>query len=106
MLRPALLALPLLALALPALAQPSTYPSAEMVAELLKKEPLSETTWPAWRRRLSDWFGDKSRSTDAAYRAAEKFVRAQQTADGALPPALAKDHLAWYFLGGSYLRDP
>jgi Zn-dependent protease with chaperone function len=81
-----------------------TYPSSEEVARLLGAEPFSLQTWPAWRQRLLDWMGDKSRQTDAAYQAARDFTR-QQASHGELTGPLANDALAWYFLGSAYLFD-
>jgi Zn-dependent protease with chaperone function len=83
--------------------EPDIYPTAAEVDEWLRKEPLTDSSWPEWKQRLTAWFGDRSRQTDAAYRAAEAFCRAQSDAPGQLPQRFETDHLAWYFLGGSYL---
>jgi Zn-dependent protease with chaperone function len=80
-----------------------TAPSAQAIAELLQKEPMSLDNWPAWRARLLAWIGDRSRGTDAAYKAAWAFVQGQADAQGNLPAALARDNVAWYFLGSAYL---
>jgi Zn-dependent protease with chaperone function/Flp pilus assembly protein TadD len=78
-------------------------PSASEVAELLRREPLSLETWPAWRVRLKAWFGDRGHAVDAAYEAARDFMRKQANAQGELPASLANDALAWYLLGGAFL---
>src|SRR5260370_19768279 len=80
------------------------FPTAEEVQEWLRKEPITEASWPAWRQRLTNWFGDRSRQTDAAYRAAEQFSRAQAEEPARLPPKYDHDHLAWYFLGGACMN--
>src|SRR5207302_967805 len=72
---------------------------------LLELEPLTLQNWPVWRQRLLDWIGDRSEATTPAYYAAWEFMKAQATPGGDLPPALAKDPLAWYFLGSGYLAD-
>lgn len=78
-------------------------PSAEDVAELLRREPMSRDNWPTWRKRLMDWFGDTSRNTHPAFNAASEFMRRQANAQDELPASLAKDSLAWYLLANSYL---
>lgn len=78
-------------------------PSASEVAALLAKEPITEASWPVWRQRLLDWLGDKTRSTDAAYMAAQKFSLGLADAGGTLPARFSDDYLAWYFLGGAYI---
>jgi Zn-dependent protease with chaperone function len=96
-----------IALALPALADGQAQgklPTAQEVQEWLRKEPMTEASWPAWKQRLTGWFGDRSRQTDAAYRAAEQFCRGQTDGPARLPPRFDQDHLAWYFLGGAYLN--
>jgi hypothetical protein len=80
-------------------------PSAEAVADMLKKEPISLATWPTWRQQLLAWMHDRGRRADAAYNAARTFVKDQANAQNDLPPALAKDALAWYMLGSVYLYE-
>ena len=80
-------------------------PSAAAVDDLLRKEPITLQTWPAWRARLLAWIGDRSRRADTAFKAAWTFIQSQADAQGSLPPALAKDQLAWYFLGSAYLYE-
>ncbi len=93
-----------LPLAVPAGAQEKdTFPTAAEVQNWLRKEPMTEASWPAWKERLTAWFGDRTRQTDAAYRAAEQFCRSLTPAAGILPMKYANDHLTWYFLGGAYL---
>src|SRR5262245_26551150 len=77
---------------------PPRFPTAPEVQDLLAKEPFSDATWPAWRQRLQDWFGDKSRGPDEAYWAAGDFLKSKLDAAGELPPPYDRDHLAWYFL--------
>ncbi len=102
---PAVMATWLLAV-VPAAAQDrGAYPSAAEVKELLQREPITEASWPAWKERLTSWFGDRTRQTDEAYRAAERFARSQANAAGELPQKYTRDYLAWYFLGGSYMLD-
>ncbi len=96
-------------LSIPALAQnpppAPAIPSASEVAELLRCEPLTEKTWPAWRERLLAWISDLSRNTSAAYDAARDFIRRQIDARGELTGPFAKDAFAWYLLGSAYLKD-
>ncbi|MBL8798928.1 MAG: hypothetical protein JNM56_33900 [Planctomycetia bacterium] len=81
------------------------FPSKDEVADLLKREPLTLETWPAWRERLLRWIHDKGQGTDPAFDEGRKFVRAQVNDQGELPEALAKDFLAWYLLSSSYYLD-
>lgn len=78
-------------------------PTAQEVKDLLAKEPFSDATWTAWRKRLLDWLGDKSRATDEAYFAARRFFKSKSDAAGDLPGPYSQDHLAWYFLSGGEL---
>lgn len=80
-------------------------PSAEQVADLLRREPITMQTWPAWSKRLRGWITDRSGNTNAAYEAAHAFCRQQAEATGGLPAPLATDALAWYMLGSAYLSD-
>jgi Zn-dependent protease with chaperone function len=91
--------------AVTALAQPYQIPSADEVAALLRKEPLNEKSWPAWRERMLSWIDDKSQQTDAAFEAASRFVRSQSPDGISLPAPWADDFFAWYQLGNSHLRD-
>jgi Zn-dependent protease with chaperone function len=79
--------------------------SAEAMADLLAKEPVSDATWPAWRARLEAWLGDKSKAPDAAYYAAAEFLHGKRDANGDLPDPYAKDHFAWYILSLHFPRD-
>jgi tetratricopeptide (TPR) repeat protein len=81
------------------------YPTADEVADLLKREPLALENWTAWRGRLVEWLNDRSQGTDPAFDAARKFVYGQLDAKGELPLALRKDNLAWYLLGIAYYFD-
>lgn len=81
------------------------FPSAEEVAELLKREPLTLENWSTWRGRLLEWINDRGQGTDPAFDAARKFVHGQLDAKGELPPALAKDNLAQYLLAKAYYFD-
>jgi tetratricopeptide (TPR) repeat protein len=81
------------------------WPTQAEVQALLKQEPITEATWPAWRQRLSDWFGDASLQTDPAYKAAQRFLNSMADAGGRLPPQFNQDHLAWYLLGDSYMHQ-
>ncbi len=81
------------------------FPSAEAVANLLEREPMTLQSWPAWRRRLLAWIEDRNEGTTPAYYAAWAFLKEQTGKDGELPPALATDALAWYLLGSAYLND-
>src|SRR5262249_33639409 len=82
-----------------------SYPTADEVADLLKREPLTLENWPTWRGRLVEWVNDRSQGTDPAFDAGRKFVYGQLDAKGELPPALVKDNLAWYLLGIAYYFD-
>jgi len=87
------------------------YPTGPEVDELLRSEPMTDASWPAWRERLLDWIGDPSRNVDPAYDAARYFLKSHASADGKVPAAYADDFLAWYLLSGAYLyailkRDP
>ncbi len=84
---------------------PTPIPTAADVEALLIKEPITDKSWPIWKDRLTSWFGDKSRQTDAGYKAAQRFVREKAGAQPSLPPPYDADHLAWYFLGSSFLDD-
>ena len=86
--------------------QPAAIPSAHEVADLLRREPVSLRTWPAWRVRLLGWFSGDSHRTHEAFEAARSFIKSQANAEGELPPPLAGDALAWYFLGSAYLNEP
>src|SRR4051794_34819416 len=79
-------------------------PTADEVKVLLVKEPITEASWPVWKQRLTDWFGDLSRSTDAAYKEAERFAGGLADGRDELPARFDRDHLTWYFLGGYYLN--
>jgi Zn-dependent protease with chaperone function len=80
-------------------------PSTEALKDLLQKEPITVETWPAWRKRLLAWIHDRSARTDFVYLSAHAFLQRQVDAQGNLPPSLAGDHLAWYFLGSAYLNE-
>src|SRR5208283_1274864 len=84
---------------------PDKFPSAAEVTELLKKEPVSATTWPAWRERLLAWITDPGDGTNPAFDAARKFMRSQAGGKGTLPAEFAQDHLAWYLLGNELLFE-
>jgi Zn-dependent protease with chaperone function len=84
---------------------PAQYPSAEAVADLLRKEPMTLQSWPAWRARLMDWFNDRGDGTKPAFETARDFIKAQANQQGELPASLAKDPLAWYLLGTAYERE-
>ncbi len=94
----------------PAGAAPREAPPPAKVAQLLKSEPFTLETWPAWKKRLLDWAGDEALRTNPAFAAARTFVRDQVDARGNLPKLLDKDALACYLLGSMYLeeatRDP
>lgn len=81
-------------------------PSAAEVADLLRREPLTLESWPAWRERLKSWFGEHGHKTDAAYEQACDFMRAQAGSREELPASLANDPLAWYLLGCAHLLAP
>jgi Zn-dependent protease with chaperone function len=86
-------------------ARATPIPSAQEIADLLQKEPMTVEGWPKWRGRLLDWIADRTRRTDAAFDAARGLMLSQADAQGNLPPVLAGDHLAWYFLGSAYEHD-
>ncbi|HEY7158177.1 MAG TPA: M48 family metalloprotease [Gemmataceae bacterium] len=92
--------------ATPARAEGSAAPSSSEVAELLRRQPLSLESWPAWRGRLLEWISQRGNSTHAAFLAARAFMREQADPKGELPPPLADDALAWYLLGSDYLNAP
>jgi hypothetical protein len=72
---------------------------------LLRREPVSLETWPAWRPRLREWIEDRSRRADPAFDAASTFMKSQSDAAGELPRPLADDSLAWYLLGRAHLLE-
>src|SRR5262245_32054073 len=80
-------------------------PTADEVAELLKKEPITLENWSTWRGRLLDWINDRGTGTDPTFDAARKFIKSQANEKGELPEALAKDHLAWYLLAKATFFD-
>lgn len=77
-------------------------PSAEAVAELLRKEPITAVTWPAWSARFRSWLGDTSRNTNAAFDEARRFLRGNYR-DDTFPAPMHDDAIAWYLLGRSYI---
>jgi len=81
------------------------YPKADEVNALLKQEPLTLDSWPVWRKRLLEWIDDAGTGTDPAFTAGRKFAKDQAGVKNELPPALAKDHLAWYLLGSWHVND-
>jgi Zn-dependent protease with chaperone function/cytochrome c-type biogenesis protein CcmH/NrfG len=85
---------------------PAAVPSADEIADLLRREPFSLETWPKWRSRLLAWMVERSHNPDAAYEAARSFMRRQADAAGNLPQPLAEDAVAWYLLGSAYLYEP
>jgi Zn-dependent protease with chaperone function len=85
---------------------PAAVPSAAEVADLLRREPMSQENWQTWRGRLLAWFGERGHNADRAYEAAWTFLRRQVNSAGELPGPLANDALAWYLLGSSYLYQP
>ncbi|MBI3408391.1 MAG: M48 family metalloprotease [Planctomycetes bacterium] len=85
--------------------QPEKLPSPAEVRVLLQKEPITLPTWPVWRERLLKWFDDRSHQTDEAYKAVADFMKSEQDAQGQLTDELARDPLAWYFLGNYYLKS-
>jgi tetratricopeptide (TPR) repeat protein len=82
------------------------FPSKEEVADLLKREPMTQENWPKWRERLLAWIFDRGQGTDPAFEEARKLVRGQVDDKDELPEPFAKDHLAWYLLGASYHLQP
>lgn len=81
-------------------------PSAEAIAQMMAKEPLSRATWPAWRGRFLEWMYDRSPRTEKFRDDLEGFVRKQADDNkGSLPDYLARDAAAWYLYGGSFLGD-
>jgi Zn-dependent protease with chaperone function len=85
--------------------QPGPLPGAEEVDALLRKEPITLKSWPAWRGRLLAWVHDRGNQTDAAFLAAYAFVLKEAEPSGELRGALAGDALAWYLLGSAYLHQ-
>jgi Flp pilus assembly protein TadD len=83
----------------------TTIPPRQEVVDLLRREPITVVTWPAWRERLLAWIGDRSQSTDPAYNAARQFVRKQADAREDLTGPLQRDAFAWYMLGRSLEDD-
>lgn len=84
-------------------AQTLAVPSVAEAAALLSREPMSQTNWPTWRKRLREWIADSGSNTDRIYEAARAFLRSQADAQGELPTVLAKDALAWFLLGSAHL---
>src|SRR6266853_798086 len=84
---------------------PIDYPSADAVAEMLSREPMTLQNWPVWRGRLLGWLGDRGEGTMPAYRAAGNLMKEQANPDGELPANLAKDEFAWYMLSRGYLEE-
>jgi Zn-dependent protease with chaperone function len=80
-------------------------PGADEIADLLKREPVTSKTWPAWRARFLGWSHDRSHAADAAFNAARDFIKGQVDAAGELPAPLSIDAYAWYTLGRAYLED-
>src|SRR6266481_5226632 len=56
---------------------PIDYPSADAVAEMLSREPMTLQNWPVWRGRLLGWLGDRGEGTMPAYRAAGNLMKEQ-----------------------------
>jgi Zn-dependent protease with chaperone function len=84
---------------------PAEFPSGEAVADMLRRQPMTVPNWPIWRARLLDWMNDPGDGTTPAFHAAWEFMKAQANPDGALPPPLADDGVAWYLLGSAYLQE-
>jgi Zn-dependent protease with chaperone function len=79
-------------------------PPPRQVADLLRDEPITAQTWPAWKRRLLDWMSDDALRHNAAFEAARSFVKSQRFGNRLRKP-LEKDPLAHYLLGNGYLRE-
>lgn len=93
-------------------ASPTTAPAAgplpasstyEILA-LLRREPMSAATWPAWSLRLRSWLGDSSDTTDAAFGNARIFLQ-HQYANSTFPPPMRDDAIAWYVYGRAQVRS-
>lgn len=86
--------------------EPKAVPSADAIAAMLAKEPISRNTWPVWRTRYLDWLYDYSNKTEKLDEALEGFVRREaQAQHGTLPDFLAKDAVAWNLYGRALLHD-
>jgi hypothetical protein len=70
-------------------------PPAE-VAALLQREPIGDSTWPAWRRRLLSWFNSRTRNADEAYQQARDFIKRKADPRNGLPAPYKDDFLAHY----------
>ncbi len=76
--------------------------SSDEVAGLLKKEPISAATWPAWSQRLRQCMDTPDDNSRAAFDAARDFL-AGEFKNGDLGQPLRDDPLAWYLHGRSYV---
>jgi hypothetical protein len=79
-------------------------PSADEVKAMLRREPISAATWPAWSERLRAWLPDKSPGSEPAFDRARDFL-APEFARGEPQPPLREDPMAWYLHGRGMLRN-
>lgn len=81
-------------------------PNVLALTAMLQNEPISERTWPTWKKRLLDWSYEHQDETMPAFQEAFKFLRAQaKVPNGKLPKSFDKDAVAYMLLGASYLYD-
>jgi uncharacterized protein len=79
------------------------YPTEAEVRELLRREPISLQTWPAWSARLREWLPASGHRSAIAYDAAYKFLEPEF--DRGEPPVVVRDDaVAWYVRGRGTLR--
>jgi Zn-dependent protease with chaperone function/Flp pilus assembly protein TadD len=94
-------------LAVPALAAPAAAdaPTPEELAALVRQEPFTPQSWPAWSARLHDWSREPPGRTAAAFRPAYAFLKGRLDRGGNLPRPFDRDAVAWMVLGAGQLDD-
>ncbi len=89
-----------------AAAEEKPIPTAEAIAQMMAKEPISRATWPTWRSRHLEWLYDRTNKTKEFDEALAEFVRQEaQAHQGTLPDYLAQDAVAWSLYGGALLSE-
>lgn len=82
-------------------------PAADAIADLLEREPITEDSWPIWRRRFLDWYYDRLGRTKSFEDAMRTYIGGQVLGNGGqMPENLEEDAVAWHLLGSMLAREP